>query len=467
VVLLGATALVGCSSSTKALSTASTSAPASTTATSPTTSAATTASPASSSSAVSTPASSGPAVSSPAGATGASVSFTLSTQDPDLKTQDPEIYDVVQAFEAQNPNVHINLEGQTVDQHEQKMQIGAQTNTLPDVFFVLNSLAQQMQQQGKLLDLGPILSGNGLASKFTPNLLSPYKQNNVQYGLPQGTLVTGFFYNKAIFQKYGVALPKTFDDLLAATKVFHAHGVTTIAQGANQSDFSVWAFLTMLDRFGFEQKQAGLLSGSTSYANPDFTRLYQNLQQLQKAGAFPTNITTQTYAQAVQSFIDGKSAMVNTGVWDSGKIDQSSIASSVGFWAGPTFSDGVGNQQLIMDVASAPWVVSAAVKNNAAKYDAVAKFLQFYYSDAAGAIFAQNGDVPPTTYVPQVSANEPAFAAVFAALHQPGWTSPSNQPDLVVSPAAQSAMDTSLISIMEGAQSPSAALNTVQKALHS
>lgn len=397
-----------------------------------------------------------------------SVSFRLSTQDADTKTQDPEIWGVVQAFEAQHPNIHINVEGQPVAQHEQKMQIGAQTNTLPDVFFVLNSLAQEMQKQNKLLDLGPVLNANGLRSRFTPTLLSPYKQNGVQYGLPQGTLVTGFFYNKAIFAKYQVKLPKTFNDLLAAAKVFSSHGVTTIAQGANQSDFSVWGFLTWLDRYGFEQKQAGLLKGKISYSNPDFVRMYTHLQELQKAGAFPSNITTQTYTQAVQSFIDGKAAMVDTGIWDSGKFDQSSIAKSVGFWPGPTFSDGVGKQQLVMDVASAPWVVSAAVKKDPAKYAAVSSFLDFYYSDAAGAIFAKNGDVPPDKYKPKVSAStEPAFAAAIAALHVPGWSSPTNQPDLVVSPAAQQAMDSSFTGVMEGALSPSDATNTVQKALKS
>jgi raffinose/stachyose/melibiose transport system substrate-binding protein len=393
-----------------------------------------------------------------------SANFTVSLQDPNVEKQDPGIWQIIQAFQAKYPNVHVKVEGQAVEQHEQKMQIAAGSNTLPDVFWVYNALAQTMQKQHKLLDLGPVLAG--VQGKFAPTMLSPFKQNGVQYGVPESTLVTGFFYNKALFAKYNLAVPKTFDDLLAAAKVFSSHGVTTIAQGANQSDFSVWAFLTMLDRFGYEQKIDDILSKKSGYDNPDFKRLYGHVQELQKAGAFPKNITTQTYVQAVQSFLAGKAAMVDTGVWDAGKIDQSAIAKDVGFWPGPTFSDGVGNQQLIMNVASAPLVVSAAVKKNKAKYDAVKSFFQFYYSDAAQQILVKNALTPITNYKATVDATkQPAFASVLSALSAPGWSSPTNQPDLVVSTRTAQAMYQSLYGVMEGVLNPSSAVKTVQQSL--
>jgi raffinose/stachyose/melibiose transport system substrate-binding protein len=397
-----------------------------------------------------------------AAATGPKVSFTLSMQDPNVQTQDPGLWAVFQAFQAKYPNVHINVEGQPVEQHEQKLTIAAQSNTLPDVFWVYNALAQTMQSQGKLLDLGPILAENSLSTKFAPTMLSSFKQGGVQYGLPQSTLVTGFFYNKALFKQYNLALPVTFDDLLADAKVFSSHHITTIAQGANQSDFSVWAFLTMLDRYGYEQKIADIQSKKASYNNPEFLRLYTHIQELQKAGAFPSNVTTQTYVQAVQSFISGKAAMVDTGVWDASKLDQSPIAADVGFWPGPTFTDGAGKQQLVMNVASAPFAASAAVKKDTAKYNAVKAFFQFYSSDAAQQIFVKNALTPITTYKATVdAATHPAFSAVLNALTQPGWSSPTNQPDLVVSAQTSQAMYQSIYGVIEGALSPSAALKVV------
>jgi raffinose/stachyose/melibiose transport system substrate-binding protein len=396
------------------------------------------------------------------GGGGGSSTFTLSMQTANVKQSDPATYGIVRAFEKKYPTIKVNLTGQPVDQHEQQMTIAAQSHTLPDVFWVYNSLAQTMAKNGNLLDLTPILNQGNLMSKFAPSMLSGYKTASLQYGVPYQALVTGLYYNKKLLAKYNLQLPTTFDDLLNVAKTLHRNKVVTISQGANQSSFSIWAFLTMLDRFGWEQKQTGLLDGSVSYNNPDFLRLYQHIEELAKAGAFPDNMTTQNYQQAVDAFNAGKAAFLDSGVWAAGAIQTSTVGNDVGFWAGPTFSDGVGPQQLVMNAPSAPLVVSSAVKKNSKKLDAVTKFLQFYYSDQGQQILVDNAQTPVTTYQPTGAAvQKPVFASVLTALHAPGWTSPTAQPDLVVSAAASNAIYESLYGVMEGALSPAKALSMV------
>jgi raffinose/stachyose/melibiose transport system substrate-binding protein len=375
---------------------------------------------------------------------------------------------IVKAFEAKYPNLKVNVVGQPVDQHEQQMTIAAQSNTLPDMFWVYNSLAQTMAKNGKLLDLTPILKQNGLQSKFPQSMLSGYNGNGIQYGVPYQALVTGLYYNKKILAQYNLQLPTSFDDLLNVAKTLHSHGVTTISQGAKDSSFSVWAFLTMLDRFGWEQKQSGLLDGSVSYDNPDFQKLYGHIQDLAKAEAFPSNMSTQTYQQAVDAFSAGKAAFLDSGAWSAAALQSSSVGSDVGFWPGPTFGDGVGSQQLVMNAPSAPFVVSAAVGKNSKKLDAVTKFIQFYYSDAGQQILVDNAQTPVTTYKPTGAAvQQSVYASIIAALQAPGWTSPTAQPDLVVSAAASNAIYESIYGVMEGVISPSKALSMVAPTIKS
>lgn len=412
--------------------------------------------------------SSGATTSSSAGtaAKGATTTISLSMQNADVKTLDPATYDIVAAFEKANPTIKVDLQGQPVDQHEQQMTIAAQSGTLPDIFWVYNSLAQTMVKNNNLLDLGPIMKSQSLTSKFSANNLSGFQANGVQYGLPYQELITGFYYNKALFAKYNVAFPETFDQLLAAAKVFKKNNVVTIAQGANQSDFSVWAFLTMLDRFGYQDVYQDILNGKGSFNNPQFLRLFQHIKELQQAGAFPSNVSTQTYNQSVQSFISGSSAMLDCGVWAASQIQAASFAKQVGFWWGPTFSDGVGNQKVKMQVPSAPFVVSAKVKSDPAKYSAVEKFLGFYYSDAAAAIMVKDGQPPVTTAQPAVDATKNSvFATVLAQAKDPGYTSPPNQPDLVLSATSSAALYQAIYGVMEGVYSPSQALDLVQQSL--
>jgi raffinose/stachyose/melibiose transport system substrate-binding protein len=406
----------------------------------------------------------GAGVSSASSPSSASVTITISMQNANEKAQDPATYDIVQAFMQKYPNIKVVLGGQPVAQHETDMEIAAQSGTLPTIFWVYNALALPMEKDGDLLNLTPIMNSLGLTAKLKSNLLSGFRNGSVQYGFPYQTLVTGLYYNKAILAKYGLSLPTTFDQLVSVAKVLHSHGVVTIAQGADNSSYSVWVFLKMLDQFGYQNMYQSILAGKASYNNPQFLNLYNDILTLQQAGAFPSDASTQSYFQAVQSFLAGKAAMLDSGVWQAFQIDTSPIAHQVGWWWGPTFSNGVGNQHVLMDAAEAPLVVSGKVKSDPALYNAVKEFFAFYYSNEGQQLMVNNAIVPDTNYLPPINAaKQPVFADILTALHDPGWVSPEAQPDLIVSAATANAMYDSMYGLIEGVYTPTQALEVVQK----
>jgi len=399
--------------------------------------------------------------STPSGtSTTSKVTLTLSMQQTDVKTGDPTTWGIVQAFEKKYPNITVTVTGQPVAQHDQSIDAAAQSNTLPDMFWVNSAVAgAQLAKSGALLDLTPIIKADGLESKFTKTALSDFKEGSIQYGLPYQGLLTGLYVNKKILADNGLKQPVTFDDLIADAKVLHAKGIVTIADGANQSAYSVWSFLTDLDRFGYDSKIQSILAGKSSYNNPDFLKFYTDLQKLQQAGAFSPDVANQTYNQAVSSYEAGKAAFLDAGVWAAGSIQTSSVGSDTGYWAGPHFTDGVGNQNIVMNVYGAPLSFSASLKPGTAKYDAVEKFIGFYYSDAGQQIFADNGQSPVTTYSPKVPAKDTVFQAVLNAAK--GLPAPVNQPDLYLSTASQNAMYDSIYGVIEGQLAPQAAIQQV------
>ena len=42
-------------------------------------------------------------------------------------------------------------------------------------------------------------------------------------------------------------------------------------------------------------------------------------------GVFPSNVSTMSYDQSVEAFLGGNAAMLNSGVWDTKKFDQSDL----------------------------------------------------------------------------------------------------------------------------------------------
>ena len=402
--------------------------------------------------------------SSGAPASDISASISISMQQTDLKTGDPTTYALVQAFEQKYPNIKVNLSGQPVAQHDQTIDVGAQSHTLPDIFWVQSATTGvKLAQSGALLDLAPILQSGGIADKIAPATLAEFKSGNTQFGVPYQALVTGFYYNKKILADNGLQLPTTFDQLVHVATVLHQKGITTISNGANQSAFSVWAFLTALDRYGYDARIPGILAGTGSYNNPDFLKFYQDLAQLQKAGAFSSNVSSETYNQAVAEFSAGKSAFLDSGVWAASQLQSSPVGPDVGFWIGPTFSDGVGPQNIAMNVVGAPLSASASLKPGTPKYEAVAAFFDFYYSDAGQQIFIANGQPPVTTLTPVVPADQTVFNAVLTAIH--GVPAPKAQPDQFLSTASQNAMYDSMYGVIEGQLTPQAAITLADTAI--
>jgi raffinose/stachyose/melibiose transport system substrate-binding protein len=392
--------------------------------------------------------------------------ITLSMQNPDVKTADPATWAIIQAFEKANPGIHVEVSGQAVAQHLQSLSIAAQSDTLPDVFWVYKSTAEDMLKAGKLMDLKPTLDELGITGHLPQTTVSNFTKDGKVYGVPYQGLLTGLWVNKKILADNGLQMPTSFDDLVNVAKTLKKSGIVTISDGANQSAFSVWSFLVWLDRFGYQDKIAGMLDGSESYKNADFVRMYQHIADLRNAGAFASNVSTQTYQQAVDQFLNGKAAMLDAGVWASSAIQKSAVAADTTFWNGATFDDGVGKQNIVMNVASAPLVVDHNVEGNKSKLAAVKKFLAFYYSDAAQQLLVDNGQPPVTDYQPKIDAAEQsALKSALDVASSPALTSPQSQPDLLVPTAVANAMYDSIYGVIQGQLTPDQAVELVQKAL--
>ena len=392
--------------------------------------------------------------------------ITLSLQNPDVKTADPATWAIVQAFEKANPEIHVKVSGQAVAEHLQSLSIAAQSDTLPDIFWVYKATAEDMLKAGKLMDLKPTLDDLGITPHLPDSTVSNFTAGDKVYGVPYQGLLTGLWVNKKILAENGLHEPNTFEDLVAIAKKLKSKGIVTISDGANQSSFSVWSFLVWLDRFGFEDKIDGILDGSQKYDNADFVRMYQHIADLRDAGAFASNVSTQTYQQAVDQYLNGKAAMLDAGVWASSAIQDSSVAADTTFWNGATFSDGVGEQNIVMNVASAPLVVDHRVADDKSKLAAVKKFLDFYYSDQAQQLLVDNGQPPVTDYQPKIDATKQSvLKSALDVATDPDLTSPQSQPDLLVSTAVASAMYDSIYGVIEDQLTPEKAVALVQKAL--
>jgi len=350
---------------------------------------------------------------------GEKVKIIFSEHLADIKSNAPQVYNIVQAFNAANPDIEVVLEGQASDEHTTQMKLAAQTNSLPDIFYLLSGDAKEMADAGYLADISEdILNDQEFVDSFLPGMLESMKIGDCLYGIPAEMFVNGIWYNKALFDQNNLSIPVTFDDMLNCAQVLKENGIIPMARGTKDV-FSCWATWTMHCRYGFYDHIDGIINGTDKWNNPDYKKFYQMIEKMAKAEMFPENMITMGYDEAQQMFASGQAAMFDSGVWDTAQFEQSDFADSIGFWWGPQFSDGIGNQKISMKAPSHPYCISAKTKEESPeKYEACIRFLKFYYGKEGTQIIVDSNCVPVTKYDGEIDQEQfPVYANIMAAIN--------------------------------------------------
>lgn len=388
------------------------------------------------------------------------ITFTFAEHVADIEEQAPQVYAVVQEFMKQNPDIVIDMTGSAQDEHTQKIKLASQSDTLPDLFYSLKGDADAMAEAGLLADISAdITDDQEFVDGFLPGMLEVMEDDGAIYGLPAEIFCNGIWYNKALFDECGLEIPVTYDDLMKCAEVFNEKGIVPMARGTKDV-WSSWSLMTMHSRYGFFDHIDGILDGSDKWLNDDYLLFYEKLQDMADKGMFPDNAASLGYWEATEMFLGGQAAMFDSGAWDTKKFDESDLKENIGFWWGPTFSDGIGNQELSMKAPSHPYCVSAKTKEeDPEKYQAIIKFLKFYYGPEGTAIIARdNQSVPVTRYEGEIDAETyPVFAKVIACMND-DWESPKTCPNMTLPGQFETTYFESMAGVINGIYTPEEAL---------
>ncbi|MCC2686577.1 MAG: extracellular solute-binding protein family 1 [Paenibacillaceae bacterium] len=182
---------------------------------------------------------------------------------------------------------------------------------LPDILFSSNPKINELNELGLLADLNPLIKQNNTdIGRFEPVLVDAIKQyakGGELYALPFSRNFTPLFYNKDIFDKFGVAYPKdgmTTDDVLAlAQKVTRTdNGVAYLGFDFGQVPQAMGTALSL-----------NLVDPKTSKASIDTDGWKKVFTFMQKVYTIPGNMPEQSLFTALgkirTEFTDGKLAM--------------------------------------------------------------------------------------------------------------------------------------------------------------
>lgn len=125
--------------------------------------------------------------------------------------------------------IDVNIQVVTWDEYWTLLEAGATGGSLPDVFWMHSNSAQMYMENDMLLDLTKYIKKSDVVKmeNYYQGISELYSYKGKQYAMPKDHDTIALLYNKAIFDKCGIAYPDetwTWDDYYAAGKAITEAG---------------------------------------------------------------------------------------------------------------------------------------------------------------------------------------------------------------------------------------------------
>lgn len=133
--------------------------------------------------------------------------------------QQPAAQQIINKFEANNPDIKITIELTPWDQYWVKLSAAASGGVVADVFWMSMEAVSTYAKNGLIEPIDSYLQGTSVdLSDYPEYAANSFNVNGKQYGIPRDVDAIGVWYNKALFDAAGVEYPKvgwSWDDMTA------------------------------------------------------------------------------------------------------------------------------------------------------------------------------------------------------------------------------------------------------------
>jgi raffinose/stachyose/melibiose transport system substrate-binding protein len=316
-------------------------------------------------------------------------------------------------FKAKYPNITVE---RTIvsngDEYLNKITTSMAAGNAPDLFQTwLSGRLEPFVTAGRVAPLDDIINSDAaLKDTLTPAFFDTGTFNGKVYAIATTLTAEVIFYNKAIFAKYGLSVPATFDDLMKDVATLKSNGIVPFAMGNKDPWVGSIPFMAIFDRVAGQQLYKDIMLNHTSKWNdPAFIQASKYLLQLRDAGAFPENFNALEYNEAVEMFKAGKAAMWFNGTWELANLLQGVPDKDLGFFNFPDIAGGKGTSKAFLLNKDEGYAISSNAKNR----DGAILYLKHIFSKERQKVRAEKGTLVTTR---NLGIDESKLPAITVAL---------------------------------------------------
>ncbi len=230
-------------------------------------------------------------------------------------------YQMQKEMKAAYPDVKFDFEYIPHDAYQDKIQILAAANELPDLFELKGSWTKKFVSNNRVMPLNEIFDSDpAWAKSFKKGVFTNFTIDGKIYAanVQGGGSTHVIFYNTNILAKAGYnTVPRTYEEFKKMIKAIRAIGYTPISLGDKSNWVAESCYLSTIGNrmTGVEWTNSITNRTGASFTNPQFIKALGVLQELAKIGAFNPDMNSLEYTQQRVPYYNGKAAMFVEGGW--------------------------------------------------------------------------------------------------------------------------------------------------------
>jgi len=227
----------------------------------------------------------------------------------------------IEQWNKENPGIQIVRDSLDDESYKMKLKTAIAANEAPDLFFTWGGgFSKPFVEAGKILPLQNRLSSD-IESRLIEGADGYVTYDGIRYGLPYSQWVGVLYCNKELFDKYGLEIPETYNELLDVVRAFKANGVDPIGVGAAERWTAMFYHNILALRTTGSSLSNKALAGEAAYDSPEFMEAAEKLTELVEAGAFQNGYMGMNYDEYKALFLAGQIPMVFQGDWLAGECE--------------------------------------------------------------------------------------------------------------------------------------------------
>ena len=229
------------------------------------------------------------------------------------RAQDVDVWKSVEtALKAKGEQITIKYEVFPPTEYDSKLLVSLQGGVGPDLMYTRRLPGARTQALIDNSYLVPLDSSVDL-SNFDNVSLSFIRSNNKTWGVPFANQIVGIFYNKAMFDKYKLKEPQTWDELVQVAETLQKNGITPFFVSGKEA----WTLAMQNAMVGVSYPGDAwigkLAEGKAKFTDPEYVNMLKDLNALKKY--YQKDFMANTTAEQDVAFAMEQVAMVFYGVW--------------------------------------------------------------------------------------------------------------------------------------------------------